>query len=440
MANLVTSEEILPLIEPILSNANIINVKDTSGILEYRIESDDRAVDREKVENLLSSKRITYGELTRKVGGFGGSEIVTFDMRTVRIIYKLKSNKGSGGGAEATTLTESAQCLYAAIAFGLNRSITSNDITPDNVKKYSNLFDIDETNERILNELPDEWVDSSLLGANKLFEKFKGKGKYVFHRGSSEVDKIEAAFKRVSKNENVRININKWNPSDIWMISSDFSFDFFDKENTILGLNQVVQEKLEENILIGVSLKKIIGTAKISVKNVFRDMKTCKYYAGYEYSKKSIDGYVLLTGGTKIQYRSFGSGDGLTGFQGEVKGSNANQGKISLGPTNLILKNHGQKIIPTNAAKRVREEPDKVFADISKGLKKYARMTDSDIKKIDPKIITPKFLYSKLQVTQLLDILENKLLKKDKRNQIVEDLYLYASSQSKYSSAYYKLE
>ena len=440
MANLVTSEEILPLIEPVLSNANIINVKDTAGILEYRIESDDRAVDREKVENLLSSKRITYGELTRKVGGFGGSEIVTFDMRTVRIIYKLKSNKGSGGGAEATTLTESAQCLYAAIAFGLNRSITSNDITPNNVKKYSKLFDIDETNERILNELPDEWVESSLLGANKLFEKFKGKGKYVFHRGSSKVDKIEAAFKRVSKNENVRININKWNPSDIWMISSDFSFDFFDKENTILGLNQVVQEKLEENILIGVSLKKIIGTAKISVKNVFRDMKTCKYYAGYEYSKKSIDGYVLLTGGTKIQYRSFGSGDGLTGFQGEVKGSNANQGKISLGPTNLILRNHGQKTIPTNAAKRVREEPDKVFADISKGLKKYARMTDSDIKKIDPKIITPKFLYSKLQVTQLLDILERKLLKSDKRNQIVEDLYLYASSQSKYSSAYYKLE
>jgi len=202
----------------------------------------------------------------------------------------------------------------------------------------------------------------------------------------------------------------------------------------------VVQEKLEENILIGVSLKKIIGSAKISVKNVFRDMKTCKYYAGYEYSKKSIDGYVLLTGGTKIQYRSFGAGDGLTGFQGEVKGSNANQGKISLGPTNLILRNHGQKTIPTNAAKRVREEPDKVFVDISKGLKKYARMTDSDIKKIDPKIITPKFLYSKLQVTQLLDILERKLLKSDKRNQIVEDLYLYASSQSKYSSAYYKLE
>ena len=69
-------------------------------------------------------------------------------------------------------------------------------------------------------------------------------------------------------------------------------------------------------------------------------------------------------------------------------------------------------------------------------------MTKAEINKLenDPKIYTLKFLYSKLQVTQLLDILERKLLKKDKRNKIVNDLYLYASSQSKYSSAYYKLE
>ena len=200
MANLVTAGEILPLIEPTLSTANIINIKDTPKILEYRVESDDRSVDRDKVEQILDKNNITYGELTRDVGGFGGSEIVTFDMKRVRIIYKLKGSRGSGGGAEATTLTESAQCLYAAIAFGLGREITSNDITQDNVKKYSKLFDINETNERILNELPDEWVESSLLGANKLYQTFKGKGKFVFHRGSKEVDKIEAAFKRVSKN------------------------------------------------------------------------------------------------------------------------------------------------------------------------------------------------------------------------------------------------
>ena len=444
MANLVTSEKILPLLQPALKDVKVDIEKDDTKNLVVRFSTPDRVVLRPAVEKILSDNNIVFGEITSKslAGSFGGTEIDTYDLKRIRLRYKLQGNKGSGGGAEATKLTESAQCLYAAIAFGLGREIKSNDITPSNVKKYSYLFDIDETNERILKELPDEWIDSSLLGANKLFQKFKGKGNYVFHRGSSAVSRIEGAFKRVSKNENVRININKWNPSDIWMISEEFSFSFFDKENTILGLNQVIQEKLEDNILIGVSLKKIVGNVRISVKNIFRDMKTCKYYDGYEYSKKSIDGYILLTGGTKIQYRSFGAGDGLTGWQGEVKGANANQGKISLGPTNLILKNHGQKTIPTDAAKRVRNEPDKVFAEISKGLAKYARMTKAEISKLknDPKIYTLKFLYSKLQVTQLLDILENKLLKKDKRDQIVEDLYLYASSQSKYSSAYYKLE
>ena len=439
MANLVTSEKILPLIEPVLDNSNIIKIKDTSKILEYRIESDNRASDRVKVENILASNRISFGELTRDVGSFGGSEIVTFDMKRVRIIYKLKDNRGSGGGADDTRRNESAQALYAAIAFGLKRKITIEDINGVNVKKFSDKFVIDENVNIILDELPDEWIESSLLGANKLYEKFK-KGKYVFHRGSKQVDLINDIFSRVKKLEKFRMDINKWNPSDIWMISEGFDFKELSKERTILGLNQVIQDKLEDESLIGVSLKRMVGSASISPKNVFKDMKTTRTYNGYEYSKKSIDAYILLSGGTKIQYRSFGAGTGLTGFQGEVKGANANQGKISLGPTNMILRNHGVAQVPTNAADRVRREPLAVFNDISIGLKKYAKMSTSEITKlaVDEKIVTQKFLYSKLQATQLITILES--LKPNLRDQIVEDLYLYASSQSKYSSSYYKLE
>ena len=439
MANLVTSEKILPLIEPVLDNSNIIKIKDTSKILEYRIESDNRASDRVKVENILSSNRISFGELTRDVGSFGGSEIVTFDMKRVRIIYKLKDNRGSGGGADDTRRNESAQALYAAIAFGLKRKITIEDINGVNVKKFSDKFVIDENVNIILDELPDEWIESSLLGANKLYEKFK-KGKYVFHRGSKQVDLINDIFSKVKKLEKFRMDINKWNPSDIWMISEGFDFKELSKERTILGLNQVIQDKLEDESLIGVSLKRMVGSASISPKNVFKDMKTTRTYNGYEYSKKSIDAYILLSGGTKIQYRSFGAGTGLTGFQGEVKGANANQGKISLGPTNMILRNHGVAQVPINAADRVRREPLAVFNDISIGLKKYAKMSTSEIAKlaVDEKIVTQKFLYSKLQATQLITILES--LKPNLRDQIVEDLYLYASSQSKYSSSYYKLE
>ena len=42
-------------------------------------------------------------------------------------------------------------------------------------------------------------------------------------------------------------------------------------------------------------------------------------------------------------------------------------------------------------------------------LKKYAKMNATEIAKlaVDNKIVTPKFLYSKLQVTQLMLILES---------------------------------
>ena len=199
-----------------------------------------------------------------------------------------------------------------------------------------------------------------------------------------------------------------------------------------------MQERIENNTLIGVSLKKIMRTAKIDLKNVFKEMKTTKKYEGYTYSDTSMDGYINISGGTKIQFRSFGGPNSLTGWQGEVKGAQANQGKISLGPVNMILKNHGISIIPTNAAQRVKgRERAKVYEEILEGYKKYSSTGKEKI--MDTVMKVPdSWLYSKLQVTQLLDRIES--VRGDKRDQLVEDLYLYASSQSKYSAAYYKLE
>lgn len=56
------------------------------------------------------------------------------------------------------------------------------------------------------------------------------------------------------------------------------------------------------------------------------------------------------------------------------------------------------------------------------------------------KIVTQQFLYSKLLVTQLIDVFEKTLKNKKKlRDQLAEDMFLYAASLSKYSSAFYKL-
>ena len=432
-----TESEVLIALNEALQDYETQVIKATAKVTEIRVITGDRDGARAEIQGILDKNRIKYGPAPASKSSFTGTQVDT-PSGNVQLIYKKKGGSaGSGAGAALTKLTEASQCLYAAIAFGLKRHITNADVTEANAKKFSSMFDTDEKTDSMLNDLPDIWIASCTLGANKLWDTFGGKGKFVFHRGSKTVDRIENNFKRIKKLEGVRMDLNKWSPADIYIVSDKFDITCLDEEKTILGLNQCMQERIENNTLIGVSLKKIMGTAKIDLKNVFKDMKTTKKYEGYTYSDTSMDGYINISGGTKIQFRSFGGPSSLTGWQGEVKGSQANQGKISLGPVNMILKNHGIKVIPTDAAKKVKSKDASVYADILEGYKKYSKagrekVSDTVMKAPD------SWLYSKLQVTQLLDRIEG--VKGDKRNQLVEDLYLYASSQSKYSAAYYKLE
>jgi hypothetical protein len=429
-----TQSEVLIALNTALQDYETQIIKATDKLTEIRVITGEREETRAAIQSVLEKNNIKYGPAPKSKSSFTGTEIKTASEK-IQLIYKKKGGGGSGAGAALTKLSESSQCLYAGIAFGLGREITNADITEENAKKYSNLYDTDEKLSKMLNELPDDWIDSCTIGANKLWNTFRGKGKFVFHRGSKTVDRIENNFKRIKGIEKVRMDLNKWSPADMYIISDKFDIKCLDEEKTILGLNQCMQERVENFTCIGVSLKKIKRQAKIELKNVFKDMKPTREYDGYEYSDKSMDCYIKISGGTKIQFRSFGGPKSLTGWQGEVKGSQANQGKISLGPVNMILKNHGFKPIPTDAAKRVTGDRDNVIKEIMGGFKKYAKSSSTSA------IIEAQdsWLYSKLQATQLIDRIEG-IRNAAKRDQLVEDLYLYASSQSKYSAAYYKME
>ncbi len=165
-------------------------------------------------------------------------------------------------------------------------------------------------------------------------------------------------------------------------------------------------------------------------------------YDGYELSESSMDGYLKVkVGGSqaKIQFRSFGGETSLTGWQGEVKGASANQGKISYGPINLILRNHGVTQVKPNAAADAKKNDDSVATQIAKGMIELGTLngkTKDHILMIKSK--SNKWRYSKLQVVQLLSIIDG--LAPAKRDQVMEDLFLYASSQSQYSAPYMKME
>ena len=448
MANLVTSEEILPLIKPVLKDVEVEVLSDSSTISLTKFTSPNRAAVRESVEKTLKENNIIFGDLPQSLAGsFGGTEIYTFDMKKVRFQYKPPAGGGARGGTRIANLGEGSQCIYAGVAFGLGRNITQRDITKTNIEKYKKKFDIDSTVDEILDDLPEIWMNSSILGANKLFDKFfKVNGKFTFHKGSKDagskiVRKINELFQKFKKDEGLSLNINKWNPADFWLVSSEFDIQILEDEKTMEGFNQQIQKQLLNNKLIGISLKQMGGKATLTINNVERNKKYEKKYSGYTFSTKSIDGYINLTGNSKLQFRATAGPTNLTGWQGEIQGGLAAGGKISLGPFNMLLRAHDIKEIPTDAAKRVKNEPDKVYKEISYGLEKFGKMKKAEITKFKTnKIVTNQYLYSKLQVVQLIKIFEVTLKQKKKlRNQLAEDMFLYAASLSKYSSAFYKL-
>ena len=449
MANLVTSEEILPLIEPALKDVNVDIEQNDSKNLVVRFTTPGRVALRPAVEKILSDNNITFGDITNKTlgGTFGGTQIDTYDLKRIRLRYKQPQGGGARGGTRIANLGEGSQCIYAAVAFGLGKNITQRDITKTNIEKYKKKFDIDSTVDEILDDLPEIWMNSSILGANKLFDKFfKVNGKFTFHKGSKDagskiVRKINELFQKFKKDEGLSLNINKWNPADFWLVSSEFDIQILEDEKTMEGFNQQIQKQLLNNKLIGISLKQMAGKATLTINNVERNKKYEKKYSGYTFSTKSIDGYINLTGNSKLQFRATAGPTNLTGWQGEIQGGLAAGGKISLGPFNMLLRAHNIKEIPTNAAKRVKDEPDKVYEEVSYGLEKFGKMKKAEITKFKTnKIVTNQFLYSKLQVVQLIKIFEVTLKQKKKlRNQLAEDMFLYAASLSKYSSAFYKL-
>ena len=255
---------------------------------------------------------------------FAGIKIKETNNSVIRFKFKGKRG-GSGAGAAETKKFECGQAVYAAIAFMKGGEITSADFNEENIKSASSMYDIDDTIANI-KTLSDDWHESCVKGANELWKKFselKNKG-VKFHRGGAEVKYIEDAFKRVKKEEKVRIDINKWSPADIYVTTKNYKHKCLDEENTLRGLNQCMMHRLigegQGPIMFGVSLKKITGKAKLSTKNV--DPKTARDHTFENFNRKGVVGadlYMKFKPNVEIQFRSFDGPKATTGFQGEVK-------------------------------------------------------------------------------------------------------------------------
>lgn len=386
-----------------------------------------------KNESRPDGYSILGNTLSGKWSPGGGSSKGNFSVsgydKPYRIILKDKRSGGSGAGAENTKTSESAQCVYNAAIWYENSQYDG-----DSLRRAFNKTDVDESIEKIIT-LPDDWVNSCILTAEKLKEKYPGKS-YTFHRGSTWVQNLNNKFLVLNRNENSYFgNLNKWSPADIYMLTARGLGERFNSVDSIIELNKVLLDYLISGDIVGVSLKKVSRVANYQLKNItdvrytytFKDLTIGK--RGYFLSK---DGYVAFSGGN-IQFRTFGST-----WQGEIKGELANQGKVSGGfmvgavPKILGMPFIRQSEVATNKNEEYIKKLYTWYRELVSDVIEYEEFR----KEIESRDLD--FWISKFLTTQLLFALHKST--DNKKDEFVGALIRYAASESELSAPYVKIQ
>ncbi len=443
-----TTTEILIAVNDVMQSYETEVKSATSSMTNIIVKVKNRESAIGELEDAMKKAGLKPTRVVRPGSSFSALEVQESSKSVLRFQFKKPGGGGSGAGAGITKLTESSQAVYAAVAFKKGGHITAADITEESINAARQMFDVDETIPNILNNMTDDWIDSCVKGANKLWDEFSGiKNGIKFHRGSSVVKHIEKQVLRVKRSEGFSFDINKWSPADIYVTTPAYDSNCLEEEKTLRGLNQCMNERINPSSpkMFGVSLKKIEGNAKLSLLNFDKKDAAEKEYKSIESTPDSKDVYIHFKDGTKIQFRGF-SGDALSGWQGEVKGSSANQGKVGGGPVNMILKIHDQDEVDIKVAQKIKNKQQKgaVVKKLMEDMKVVFgnNFDTSKITKMQVEMDQIKFdswLYSKAQSMELGRIIKT-INNDNKRNQLCEDIYLYANSKSSISAPYWKLE
>lgn len=344
---------------------------------------------------------------------------------------KIKGGGGSGAGSDITELAESAQCVYLAAKYNKKGNYSHKSLG-----EAKNSYDISDTLKRINEKVTDDWVDSSKLGADMIAKKFPNSGKnYVAHRGSSWVTSLENHWKLLNNEAGKPFtNLNKWSPADMYIVSSKGKTIDLTKADTLVELNSMMLKAYNSKDIVGISLKKMRGSVQFKELNVNKNRTTYEFASsttGLRGFFQSGDGYIMFNGG-KAQFRKFGST-----WQGELKGKNANMGKVSGGPVIGFVKKYFNKDMTPQRELLVADE-----ATIDQFYEWYCACADTDdmtkydfYKEVKEKDMN--WFVSKIMTAQLMAIVDN--APKKQKDAFTSGMVNYAASESELSGPYCKV-
>ena len=375
---------------------------------------------------------------------------------------------GSGAGAKATEMFESAACWVTAVRFSMgNKKLASNwGCSNCALVKVKDKVDTSATMEDVCKFLQNnpKWLNTSISTANQLYSVYKG-GDYKFYRGKGIVEGIEEHFKVVNRTakkdpeDSGFSNLNKWTPADIYLCdrSSESSMLKEIKTKKVFGtLNPLIETYLDKKNLVGISLKalKPDSSGTLEQYNKTDAVKETKVFDGAGMKPgspgllNSMDVYIF--GVEKgIQFRATDTA-GKT-WQGEIIGGAAKHGKLGGGVLSQIMNEVFKKpflgsngysgyasVKAAAAASKTPSGKQEMAEEISRIA--IAHNVSGDASEIGVGTIKgkgAKWLFSKYLGMKMVEAIYSK--SETKRNEITTAIYHYASSQSDNSATFMKI-
>ena len=335
--------------------------------------------------------------------------------------FKKTKEFGSKGAGRLVREFESIQCIF----LGIKQAFPNQLITSANIfrffRRYKSILGSDESlvklnsavniDEELLDDfLQDEnWLSTFYRIPNKLwstrYNYLDRDDLYlIYHVGNKDVDSIYVIlaeqFKKLSITGGFRdINITKWCPADVYMISlnnKDEIIKSVKATKNINELNSVVDKYFDDKKLLPLSLKKINKEAEFKI---IINREADKDLPEFEISTLMTNSNVLKGIGSKIstfstwKYRNnkdvdhksrvlnLDSSDSSKkqDIDGEVEGSSSRHGKISFNAMKRII----DSARGTFSFQDIQSTSDLSNLDVS-DLEKTALKLKNQINKISP--------------------------------------------------------
>ncbi len=233
-----------------------------------------------------------------------------------------------------TTLQESLHCIGLGIT-QLSKTLLTKDSLLDGdlfSKSYDTYCNVDIGLDSLFGFTQNNpsWVTSVVNNTNALKKtKWFKSNRYTFYRSNGIMKDVYNTSSSLLKKQNVKLNLDKWNPGDIWAstLSSIPSFD------DITLYNNWISEQLHKGSLIGISLKKSGKSPKVEYVNQGGEIKSLNY-KGIKKPKSVFNtGINILSSDPIISLtiRSFRiSATNAVTSELNIKGSSARHGKSAL--------------------------------------------------------------------------------------------------------------